>query len=151
MKGLEKYEENKEGEKFEVKLYTIYLWKQGDVVVGAFQIPDGSNKKETFGSAWAVEAPFWRKDEEVSDELKLKRAMSACVTDCTNTLNVLRLYGSRALDSNGNIDWQKTSLLEAGLAAQASEKDWQAGGKYAPRKFPVEVITYKQAFDAKLV
>lgn len=150
MKGLEKYEDNKEGEKFEAKLYTIYLWKQGDVVLGAFQIPDGS-KKETFGSGWKIESPYWRKEEEVSEELKLKRAMSACVTDCTNTLNVLRLYGSKALDSNGNIDWQKTSLLEAGLASQASEKDWQVGGKYAPRKFPVEVITYKQAFDAKLV
>lgn len=147
MRGLETYEENKEGAKFSAKLYTIYLWNQGDVVVGAFQVKVGGDT-ETFGSAWKIETPFWRK--EASEELQLKRAMSACVTDCTNTLNVIRLYGKRAFDSNGNVDWTKTSLLEANLASHATEKDWQVGGKYAPRKFPVEIITYKQAVDAKL-
>lgn len=106
-------------------------------------------KGNLYFAAWNIE-----KDSKIkkdSFKRQLWRAKVYCTTQLDNTLNAIRLYGSKILDKDGEIDSKKfhqEELFGARIAHITKKKFSQ---EKPLRKHKVEEITFEQAQEFQLV
>jgi len=117
------------------KEWTIYLWQDGSKVYAASKV-----KGQVYGYGWKIEQDKERKED--TPKKILYQAKRNAVTNVNNTLNVLDMYGTKVVDSDGNIDPEKVSEQERIHAYY--------GALRKTRKFPIIEITNKEAFSYKL-
>lgn len=105
-------------EKKKPEPWTIYLWRRGDKIEGASEALGN-----TYRQGWDIEV-----DKEVKrneDRHKEWRAKVHTKNMLNNTLNVLRWYGKKVLDSKGNIDVEKLRGYESQVAYRLADRNLQ--------------------------
>jgi len=96
--------------------WMIYIWQRDDKIEGAAEALG-----ETYRHGWEIELDIEVKRNE--DRHKIWRAKVRTKNMLNNTLNVLRWYGKKVLDSKGNIDVEKLRHLEAEVAYKLADRN----------------------------
>ena len=130
-------------DKKEIKSWTIYLWRNGDVYEGAAPVVTKDGIKEIYCQGWEIEkVPDARLNEDRHQEWRAKINVKNLLN---NTLNVINWYGKKVLDNRGEIDTEKLRALEAQTAFQAVKNNVDMEDLYKILKFPTKVITVQEA------
>jgi len=132
----------------DVKLWTIYVWEEGDLVRGAAKVMTIDGINEVFISGrMAVEDKEWKNPNKKKD---IYIAKSQVKTELQNTLNALNWYGKKILGSKG-IDEDKfiNAELKAGVTASGIHVD--ISKMYPVQKFPHKNITFDKAKEWDLI
>ena len=106
-------------------------------------------RKNLYFSGWEIEKDPKQKKNSFSS--KLSRAKFYCITQLDNTLNAIRLYGSKILTKDGEIDSKKFHQEELFGARAAHMMKKKLSQEKPLRKHKVEEITLEQAQEFNLV
>jgi len=122
----------------DIKDWVIYLWV--DKHVGVY-FAVSKVQGQMYGQGWKIEKGISldKKDTEARRYWEARRNAVTCVE---NTLNVLDMYGKKATDGKGEINWKQVQYQER-------LHSWH-GALRKPRKFSIIEITPQEANKMKL-
>jgi hypothetical protein len=124
--------------------WTIYLWRNADVVEGCAAVVTRDGIKSMYRHGWEIEPTPGMKNNE--ERHQVWRARVKVKNLLNNTLNVLNWYGTKVL-TNGEIDTEKLRNIEAQTALQAVKSNVGMEDLYAIRQFPKKEITIEEAVE----
>lgn len=119
----------------QIKEWVIYLWRDDDIYYATSKV-----RGQLYGQGFRIEKDPEHKDTE---KRRFWLARRNAVTFVENTLNALHLYGKKATNQGGNIDWEQLKYQERLHA-------WFSALRKT-RKFPIVEITPSEAFKMKLI
>jgi len=131
-----------------LKPWTIYIWRNGDVVEGASPVVTKDGIKEIYQHGWEIEKVEGAELNE--DKHQFFRAKVKVKNLLNNTLNVINWYGKKVLNWNGEIDTDRLRALEADTALKAIKQKVGMEDLYKVQKFPKKEITVEEAFELGL-
>lgn len=131
----------------DLKLWTIYIWEEGDLIRGAAKVMTVDGVNEIFVSGREVARDEqWQRPNKKKD---IYMAKSQTKTELLNSMNAINWYGKKVLGKNG-IDDKKFRSCEMRTAITASGMFIDIS-KLAPfKKYPSKNITFQKAKELGL-
>ena len=142
----------------------IYVFQVGKVMYGVAKI-----QENFYGSGFKL-VKDKEKDARLNAPVKIKsRAIRNVITEVGNVLNVIKMYGNKILDRNGDIKWDKVKKYDQEEARKSIEKEFNLKeemeniGSFTDKlieheknfnigeSFKVEFITSKEAKENNLI